>query len=231
VEINVIENEITKYLLNNIVSWFKSIGTEKWEALRRLPYFEGWLQCEIASFIKANPSPMYSLKGFDPPVYTQKPIPGRKTWYPDLLLYSETIQTFVWLELKAISLARKLVKKEITLSRYRNKISETWHALNGLSLEETFSRWEKHKLDQQLISLGNDVSDLIDKARKTRHFIAMLIVVTGLKEASEVLPATIKKMRQNVEIYSSTGFKVDYLILLGKLICDPFTGGPYGNRA
>lgn len=214
------DNKILQSFSNIIVPSLKGISSKKWRALRRLPYFEGWLHCEIFSWVSMNVSEGYSIKGFDIPAVTNNPIPGRQTWYPDLLVFSSLTQTFIWLELKVVSLARPLVNRRKTLARYRGKILETWRALCGLSLDDTLSLWRSNEpASQQLISMEIKPFDLASIAQKSKHFGAMLIVSTGLEEGtSELLCPKIEDIHENIEINPFNEFKDDWVIIFGRYL-------------
>ncbi len=212
---------------NMIVPCLKNVGADKWRFLRGVPYFEGWLQVEVCSYILLNGSQSvserYFVRGFDIPARTDNPIGRRRTWYPDLLFFTETmssgqgLETCIWLELKVVSLARNLVERKRTLSRYRHKISKTWRALCGLSVGRTISAWQRHPQDQQLLSMGIKLPTLVSEVEKGEHFIAMLVVATALKEGpDELLSASKELIEERMETRLFEGFDDDWLILFGK---------------
>jgi len=211
------DNKILLPFSNIIISGLKDIGDEKWNLLRKLPYYEGWLQGEIFLWISRNESKGYSVKGLDIPAVTDNPIPPRKSWNPDLLILSSLTQTLIWLELKVVSLARPLVNKGSTISQYKGGILKTWRALCGFSLVDTLALWESSKSSQQLINMGVEPNEIISIAKNSNHFGAVLILSTGLKEGpSKLLSSEIEGIHENIEVNLFNKFKEDWIILFGK---------------
>jgi hypothetical protein len=172
----------------------------RWASIRTAPYFEGWFHVEVYGQLRRGGGKHdLAVKGFDIPAVTEKPIKAMaKGWYPDLFLYSKKRNTVVWVELKALGLARPGWTRLDAVSDYKESITKTWKALIGLSREGTIAAWHQRRSVQQLRSICGDADEMIALAERSAYALMLAVLIASDSMAkTDAVTTYISKLDQS----------------------------------